>query len=551
MLPEGSYFTEEMLKRFSTDGTWRNVDLYSIFAAAVSENPNGTAMVSYKDEYGQRFDFTYTELSEEVDKLASALLQMGIKSGDVISIQLPNWWEFVAICFAAYKIGAVINGLTPIYREKQVSFIMGMTDSKVIFIPKVYRKFDYLNMILSLWPTLASLEKVIVVDEISEDFGNENIISFKDIINSQGTDMLKNFNLSVDPNQLAQLAFTSGTTGEPKGVMHTHNTLEATVRNFILHMQTKKGVRDLVVTPVGHQSGFLWGMMLPIFLQSTMIFLDVWNPERALEIMHEQGVTHMIAAFPFLHDISMLNNISERRANTLEFVCIPGAPIPRHMVRICSDRLDCIVVAAWGMTEYGIALAVAPSDPPSGFLTDGRLLNGAEVRIINENGEEVEAGIEGNLQIRGAGLLLGYYKRPEITRANFREDGWFDTGDRATKTDKGFISITGRTKDIVIRGGENIPVVEVENLLMQWDKVRDVAIVAMPDERLGERACAYAVPAKESFTFEEMIQYLLKTGIAKQMLPERLEIVQELPRTASGKVQKYILRNDIKEKLHK
>lgn len=547
MIYQGSYLTEETIEKLSTNGTWANVDLYQLLKRAAKENPDLLAVVSYKEETGETFTLTYAELMEKVDRLANGLKKLGIQSGDVVSVQLPNWWEFVVICFATLKIGAVINGLTPIYRHKEISHIMGITESKIIFVPEVYRSFNYLNMMFELSPSLPNLEKIIVIDNKNASETSNNILSFTDLLQEKSAN--DDEEKKIDPNWLAQLAFTSGTTGEPKGVMHTHNTLEATLRNFAGHMNLRKGIKNLVVSPVGHQTGFLWGTLLTVYLHGTMVYLDIWKAKRAHEVMKEQNITTMVAAYPFLHDIAMLDNIEQNRLKSLELICIPGAPIPRHMVKVCMEKLGSIVAPAWGMTEYGIALAVAPNDDTSGFLTDGRLLPGAQARVVNDRGEPVKTGEEGNLQIKGAGLFIGYYKRPQITKESFSEDGWFDTGDRVIQSENGFISVTGRTKDIIIRGGENIPVAEIENLLLQWDKVKDVAIVAMPDERLGERACAYIVPSATPPTFEEMIQYLLGKGIAKQKLPERLELINELPRTASGKVQKFILRDDIKQKL--
>ncbi|WHZ00882.1 AMP-binding protein [Neobacillus sp. YX16] len=550
MFPEGSYLTHEIIEDFVKKGIWNNIDLYSLLEDTASKKPDQVAIVTYKEQSGDRTEVTYGELLEKVNNTAAAFTKLGVKSGDVVSVQLPNWWEFAVVSFATLKIGAVINGLTPIYRQKEVSYILKMTESKVVVIPDIYRNFNYLDMFMELKPSLPALEKIIVVTDLLEDNDEEDdIINFRKILNFKSDKVIQPSNTTLHSNQLAQLAFTSGTTGEPKGVMHTHNTIEATVRSFVNHMDLSKGVKNLVVSPVGHQTGFLWGTLMTVMLEGTIVYLDTWNAERALNIMHKDQISTMVAAYPFLHDVAKLNDIETRRPETLKLVCIPGAPIPRHMVSVCAKNLNCVVAPAWGMTEYGIALAVSPSDPESGFVTDGRQVNGAQVRIIDENDLAVPAGVEGNLQIKGGGLFIGYYKRPEKTAESFQGDMWFDTGDRATADEKGFIAITGRTKDIIIRGGENIPISEIENLLFKWEKVSDVAIVAMPDERLGERACAYIVPNSGKVTFEEMVHYLLAHGIAKQKLPERLELTDELPRTASGKVQKFVLRNNIKEKL--
>ncbi|MEB3102106.1 AMP-binding protein [Ferviditalea candida] len=543
MHPEGSRLTEQMINEYVGKGLWSNTRLFDHLENARNHHPNKTAVAAHSMERSRVDVLTYAELYEKADQCAKGLLALGVQPSDVVSVQLPNYFEFPVLFFAINKIGAVFNGLTHIYRANEVRFILQRSQSKVFVIPDEFRKFDYIEMVKEIWNELPDLQKVIVAGRCPD--GDERFVPFEKIVSTGGSVQELPY---VNPNEIAQLGFTSGTTGEPKGVMHTHNTLDATIRNYAAFEKLDGHVCNLIVSPVGHQTGFLWGAVLTTYLQGTAVYLDIWKAEAAAQIINQENVSMMIAAVPFLQDLH--NKAGSTPMPSLKFISIPGAPIPRKLVETAAAQLDCKIVPAWGMTEYGIAIAVAPEDPKHALQTDGRRIPGAEIRIVGEHGHEAFPNEEGDLKIKGAGVFVGYYKRPDFTEKHFDADGWFDTGDRAVMDENGFISITGRTKDIIIRGGENIPVAEIENLLYEWDKVRDVAIVGMPDERLGERACAYLVLKDgESVTFEEMIDYLSAKKIAKQKLPERLEIVKELPRTISGKVQKYVLRNAIKNKL--
>lgn len=544
MHPEGSRLTEQMIAEYVEKGIWRNERLFDYLETAYQNHPNKVAVVAHSIERNRKEVLTYQELYEKVDQCAKGLLAQGVQPGDVVSVQLPNYFEFPILLFAINKIGAIFNGLTHIYRANEVRFILQRSQSKVFVVPNEFRKFDYIDMVNEVWEDLPDLQKVIVIGACPED--DDRFIPFQQIVSTgRNVGELP----TVNANAIAQLGFTSGTTGEPKGVMHTHNTLDATLRNYAAFEKLEPHVCNLVVSPVGHQTGFLWGALLTTYLQGTAVYLDIWNAETAAQIINQENVSMMVAAAPFLQDL--ISKAENTAMPSLKFVSIPGAPIPRKLVDIAAKKLDCKIIPAWGMTEYGIAIAVAPDDPSYAFQTDGRQVPGAEIKIVGEDGREAAPNQEGDLKIKGAGVFVGYYKRSDFTDKHFDADGWFDTGDRAVIDESGFVSITGRTKDIIIRGGENIPVAEIENMLYEWDKVRDVAIVGMPDERLGERACAFLVlKPGETVTFEQMIDYLSAKKIAKQKLPERLEIVDELPRTISGKVQKYILRDQIKNKLY-
>lgn len=515
--------------------------IYDDFLSVVENRPHQVAAVAIETETGRRRSLTYAEMSKRVDQLAQGFKNLGVKRGDVVSVQLPNVLEFPIVLYAIYKLGAVFNGLTSIFRDREVEFILRKTDSKVFVTPALFRRYDHLAMAHRLAPELPNLQHIVVVGLESTSPLQSNVIAF-DQLGSVGAEL----DHKGEPLDLAQLAFTSGTTGEPKGVMHNHVTLRRTALRFIEHVAPPDPFVDLVVSPVGHQTGFLWGTVLSTMMKGTAVYLDVWNPVAGWQAIRNERVTAMVAAAPFLRDLVETLPPGEAARSPLEMIAIPGAPIPRSLVSQARRKLSCRIVPAWGMTEYGIALAVGSRDPELAYETDGSVLPGAQARVVSLEDEPV-LNAEGDLQIRGEGLFLGYFK---CSNDEYFTDGWFRTGDRAVMTDQGFVKITGRSKDIIIRGGENVPVQDIENVLFQWEAVSDVALVAMPDQRLGERACAYIVPRPGSHpTMEDMQDYLRSHKVTPQYWPERVELVDQLPRTASGKVQKFILRQDIRQRL--
>lgn len=517
--------------------------IYDDFISAVENQPSRLATVAIETETGRRRSLTYSEMSKRVDQFAWGLKDLGVQHGDVVSVQLPNVLEFPIVLYAIYKLGAVFNGLTSIFRDREVEFILRKTDSKVFVTPLRFRRYDHLAMAQRLTPELPNLQHIVVVGLEPGQSLQSNVIAFDQMGSAGGGHV----DYQSNPLDLAQLAFTSGTTGEPKGVMHNHETLRRTGLRFIEHVVQPDPFIDLVVSPVGHQTGFLWGTVLATMMQGTAVYLDVWNPVAGWEAIHNERVTTMVAAAPFLRDLVETLPHGEATRSPLEMIAIPGAPIPRSLVPQAHGKLSCRIVPAWGMTEYGIALAVGAHDSELAYETDGSVLPGAQARVVSLEDEPVLPNVEGDLQIRGEGLFLGYFKR---SNDEYFTEGWFRTGDRAVKTSEGFVKITGRSKDIIIRGGENVPVQDIENVLLQWEAARDVALVAMPDERLGERACAYIVPRPGSHpTLEDMRDYLEGHKVTPQYWPERVELVDQLPRTSSGKVQKFMLRQDIRQRL--
>jgi cyclohexanecarboxylate-CoA ligase len=393
------------------------------------------------------------------------------------------------------------------------------------------------------WP---ALEHVLVVDG-SPGQGTQSWAEFMATPREERGEAAELAGLRPDPNEVTLLIFTSGTTGEPKGVMHTHNTMVAANNPLPQRLAITSDSVFHMASTLAHLTGFLYGARLPVQNGATAVLQDVWDPARFVELVHEHRITYTSAATPFLHDLLAAPNLAEHDVSSLMRFCCMGAPIPRAMVREARRKLPGLVVlGGWGQTENALVTLGIPGDPDEKLIdTDGYPWPGMRIRVVDDSGAELPSGTAGRVQVAGPFLFVGYAERLEMTRALF--DGeWFDTGDLAHIDAEGYLSISGRTKDVIIRGGENIPVAYVENVLSEHPQIQEVAVVGVPDPRLQERACACIVPtAGAEFTFDDIKAFLAEKGVAKQYWPERLEICPELPRTASGKIQKFRLREQI------
>ncbi|HEX2051229.1 MAG TPA: AMP-binding protein [Actinomycetota bacterium] len=531
-------------RRYLAEGWWRRATVVDDLRRVTSLRPDGIAIAGHRATTGAVDTVTWRELSQRVDRFAGALLELGVGRGDVVSLQLPNWWELTALCLATARIGAVVNPIIPIFRRREVEFMLVRTEARVCVAPAKFRGFSHADMLRDVADAVPTLEHVVVIggdgDGDAVDFGAHFVDTAWEATHSPE----KLDAMGPDPGDLAQILFTSGTTGEPKGVMHSHNTLYAATRA----MTDALGLHgDDVVTmgsPMTHQAGYIYCFLMPLLLGATAVYQDAWDADVMLELVEAHGVTFAMGATPFVLDAIAAQRARPRDLSTLRYFACGGTPIPPHVVEDAAEVLGTRLFALWGMTENGTVTITRPEDPDDlAARSDGRPLPWMECRIVGDDGNDVAEGATGMLEVRGASQCLGYYKRPDLYAAALDSDGWFDTGDLAHSDGHGGIRIAGRVKDIIIRGGENIPVVELEGALYRHPAVREVAVVAYPDERLGERACAIVAPSGDTApTLEDLQSYLAELGMAKQYWPERVEVVDELPKTPSGKIQKYLLR---------
>jgi cyclohexanecarboxylate-CoA ligase len=466
---------------------------------------------------------TWAELAGEVERWAGVLQSLGVGPGEPVAFQLPNRVEFVTVALATLRLGAVCEPLMPIFRERELEFMLTESATRVLIVPETFRGRDYAAMARGL---SVDLKHVVVL-------GHEPP--------AQPVEAPR-----PEPQAHAQLLFTSGSTGEPKGVLHRHAVLDRAADAHIRHFGLGPDDVIFVPSPLAHQTGFLYGMWIALRLGVPQLLQEVWDPEAGYEAMREHRATFVQAATPFLADLTRVADAVGEPPGALRTFVATGAAIPRELARDARTALAAEVGGAWGTTESCLGTAFVPGDPPErAWSTDGRALDGVEIRVVDDEGQPLAPGTEGNFEVRTPCLFDGYLNRPQATAEAVTADGFYRPGDLARIDEHGYLRITGRVKDVINRGGEKVPVKEIEDLLYAHPAVRDVAIVAMPDERLGERGCAFVVlePGAGEFEFETMLEYLDGCKVSKTYWPERLELTDALPKTPSGKIQKYLLRD--------
>ncbi|ROP60529.1 3-phosphoshikimate 1-carboxyvinyltransferase [Curtobacterium sp. PhB115] len=538
-------------------------------ALSVSD-PDGLAVIEVGG--AAPVNTTWKELQDEADKVSALLLELGVRTGESVAMQLPNWREFVSITLGAIQIGAVATPIMPVFGPRETTMTLARSRARVVFLPNVFRKrrpaLELLDVIdeAQAQKRRLSVEHVIVLR--SEARGQADSPTNQAPLPADAADRvaasdwnwryfdtaLESVQVDVDqitshapgPDDICQLLFTSGTTGEPKGVQHPHRTLGLATAMHVAQSGLTSADRIYIPSPLAHQTGFLYGMLLAFRLGAPQVIQPVWDGTVALEqAFGVAGASFVQCATPFLTDLVDLVEAGAAQPESLRIFVPTGAAVPRALAQRAATVLGTAILGAFGTSETCLGALSSPTDDPAdAYGHDGRALPGIRIRIVDDAGHELPAGTEGNFELHSATMFDGYLDRPDLTDDVFTEDGWYRTGDLAKVDEKGFLSITGRVKDVINRGGEKIPVVEIENLLYQHPLVTDVAIVAMPDARLGERACAFVVSARvgEPLDFAGMQQYLDNAGVSKYYWPERLEYIDELPRNAVGKVQKNVLR---------
>ncbi|HEX3616673.1 MAG TPA: AMP-binding protein [Solirubrobacteraceae bacterium] len=499
------------------------------------ERPDDRAVVEV-GEGGTLKQWSFGELEHAAERWAARLLELGVRPGEPVAYQLPNLLDFVAISLGALRIGAICEPLMPIFRERELEFMLRAGDTRVLIVPREFRRHDHAAMAQGLRPAVPSLEHIVTIPDNARESG----VSYREVDGPTA-------------EMSAQLLFTSGSTGEPKGVLQTHRSLNQAAQMHIRHFGLTSEDVIYIPSPIAHQTGFLYGMWIALALGAPQVVQTSWDAEAGFDAMRSTGVTFVQAATPFLADLVRVASERGATLDALKRFVATGTAIPRELARTARTALGADVGGAFGTTESCLGTAFVPGEAPDrAWSTDGRALDGIALRVVDDAGTELPAGEEGNFEVLTPTMFEGYLNRPELTAAAVTADGYYRTGDLARIDADGYLKITGRVKDVINRGGEKVPVVEVEQLLYTHPAVREVAIVAMPDERLGERACAFVVlaPAGE-FDFEKMQQYLDAQRVSKPYWPERLEIVDALPYTPSGKIQKFVLRDQIAQELRK
>lgn len=523
----------ERARRYHAAGHWRRETIPQLIAATTAAMPDKVAV---RDASGALL--TYRTLDERSDRLAGFLASRGVCAGDIVTVCLPNWCETVIVFCAVLKLGAVINPLPVTYGRAELSFVLGKCRSKALLFAARFRSTDFTEMVAAFDPALTADLTIIRIGDGAHAPGTrfDTALAHAPIAAPH----------AGDGDDVAAVLFTSGTESRAKGGVHTHNTILFGERGMAAVLSAGPDDVAFMASPISHATGFLHGFVMTLTTGGTLSLLDVFQGAAAAKQMRVHRCTWTMGATPFLADtVAALKATGETLPDLRYFLC-GGAPVPEQPVREAAS-IGVRVLSIYGATESPPHTIVHPSDPlANSWLSDGRPLAGIEARIVDEAGLDLPRGEIGEEWSRGPNTFLGYLDEPELTARTLDADGWVHSGDLARFLPDGSIRIAGRLKDIIVRGGQNISVAEVENYLMSHPAVKSVAVVAVPHPRLGETGCAIVVPAPGQVpTLADLTAFLIEKGVARFKLPERLELWPALPATPSGKVQKFLIRQQL------
>jgi acyl-CoA synthetase (AMP-forming)/AMP-acid ligase II len=528
---------DEKAREYVDKGIWPNLTVGQYALLRKEQHPEKIQIID-----GDR-GLTCRELVDEALAMASALIRRGLKPGDVISFQLPNWYEANVINLAASLAGLVITPIVAAYRDAEVGFSLDDSGSKILFIPSSYRNFDYVEMARRLRSSLRNMPEVVVLRGDAGEF-----TKYHEFL----ADGIPHMPLPpVDPDAVKLVLYTSGTTGRSKGVLHTHNTIHAENYKTSSRLGLTPENCTFNPSPVTHVTGAIYALNLPWYGDIKAVLMDTWEPALAFERMQRHECTVAAGATPFLQG---LVKVAEARGETLPllryYIC-GGAAVPPTLIYKAAEVFpNCIPYRAYGMTEVP-SLTFGPhsrSDLHLAAESDGEIWMG-EIKVVDlQHGEPLEEGEEGEFLVRSPNMALGYTHLQDNDAA-YDADGFFRSGDLGKLVIDGrHVLVTDRKKDIIIRSGENISSREIEEILLKHEAVAEIAVVSMPSEKTGEAACAFIATADGvDLTFRQISEYLEDFGLARQKTPEHIVLLRELPRTSSGKVRKDVLRKKAAE----
>jgi acyl-CoA synthetase (AMP-forming)/AMP-acid ligase II len=518
--------SDDRRRDYTARGLWDASTLAGRVALHARERPGDVAVVDDRGEH------SYADLAAHAAALAAEWSGRGIQPGQVVSVQLPNWYEAVVSAVAVQSLGAVINPLLPNYRARELVNVFTTARPAVILTPGTYRDFDHRPLVDTVARETGIRPLHIVVRAEAEG----ERVGFDALVGS-----------AADPlevgraESVSELIFTSGTEARPKAIMHTEQTTNFSVR--VAHSDLGLGPTDVVwmPSPVGHSTGFNYGVRFALYHGLLLVLQDRWDAEAAVALVDERRCSYTLAATTFLEDLVGASRRAGTELSSLQFFGCGGAPVPEPLVTAAHQR-GIRVLRLYGSTEVLVGTWNRPdSQWEKRCGTDGRAMSEVEVTVHDDAGAPVPAGTPGEIYVRGPNTCVGFFDDEPRTAATFDAEGWVRSGDLATLDADGYLTIVGRRKEIIIRGGLNIAPREIEDLLVGFPEVEKAAVVGLPDPRLGERMCACVVfaPGCSALTLEEVVARLKDLGLATFKLPERLEVVTELPTTASGKVQKH------------
>jgi cyclohexanecarboxylate-CoA ligase len=475
---------------------------------------------------------TFSQLANDANALAAGLEGLGLKSGDVVSYQLPNWYETAVLFLAIMRVGAIANPIVPIYRKKEVSFIVQEAGAKFLFVPETYRGFDHLTLALEL-----NITGLTVVT--CRGAGPE--ADYRDLLSRQPGKAPKG--APSGSEEEAAIIYTSGTTANPKGVRHSQRTLMAGALTLLRTGELTEWDVGYVVTPLTHVAGLVYGCLMPQLVGTRACLVDAWDAREAVKLIEQERCTTSFGATPILRGILEAASETGRDISSIRFARCGGSDVPPGLIKDARERgIDSF--RSYGSSEM-MTISGRIKDPANkGIDTDGRIHDDifARVAALDDDLKALPDGLVGEIQIKSDRMFLGY-KDVALDADSFTSDGWFKTGDLGSTDGEGFITIAGRRKDIIVRKGENISAKEVEDALYHHPLIKQIAVVGLPDDERGEIVTAVCVPKPgEKPTVADLRAHLDSVGIARQKYPERIELIDTMPMTPSGKIQKAVLK---------
>lgn len=538
-------YTPEQVEQYYSAGLWRSTTLFDEIAAQTAVRGD---KVCFTDA---TTSVTYADLHDRTLTLAAGLHRRGVRRGDRVVVQLPNWTEFVVVVAAVARLGAVTVPVMPIYRNADVKHVVDTAGARMAVTAGTWRGFDHAAMFLDLAAVCPTLDDVVVVRSETTPAG---ALALDDLVaDVSPQDAAAEIGAGASPDDPFVIVFSSGTTSRAKGCLHTFNTMGSGARMLAAAWAYGEADVQFGPSPVTHTTGLVTSVLMPVMHGASSHLMEIWEPKEGLDRIARFGCTACVTATTFLQMLVDAYDPAVHDASSMRFWCAAGSPIPGAFVERARATLPTMkVLSLYGRTENILTtLCGVDDDPQRSVTSDGKAAPGQEVRILDAEGNEVPRGQEGDICYRGSQNCLEYIGMPAETAEMYTADGFSRSGDLGVMDKDGYVRVTGRLKDIVIRGGLNISVREVEDVLTGHPAVAGVAVVGMPDDRLGERVCCFLVPAAgvAPLTLDEVREYLLGKGLAVQKVPERLEVVDALPTTATGKIQKNLLREDITKRL--
>jgi acyl-CoA synthetase (AMP-forming)/AMP-acid ligase II len=529
--------TPERASAYRQNGLWTEDTLSSRVRVHAEERGNAVAVI----DHGGARRHTYAELGRHSSLVAHELLTLGVQSGDVVSVQLPNTYETVVVAVAVQSVGAVINPLLPNYRSRELTHVFTTAQPRVVFTPATYRGWDYREMIDEVRGLTGVSAAHIVVDED----GDGGDVALHDVLEkSDGTEQLRQS--AGLASEVSELIFTSGTEATPKAIMHTEETTNFAARTLFRDLDFTEDPVVWMPSPVGHSTGFNCGLRPALYHGVTLVLQDRWDPAVAIELLQGNDCNYTLAATTFLQDLVEECERSGTRLPLMTHFGCGGAPVPADLVAR-ADQLGLKVLRLYGSTEVLCATwnrTDSPFDKRAN--TDGSPLSHCEIKLCDDDARNIELPGEGEIYVRGPNTSVGFLNDEVRTAATYLPDGWVRSGDLARIDTDGYMTVVGRKKEIIIRGGVNIAPREIEDMLATFPEVERVAVVGVPDTRLGERSCACVIlrPGCE-LAFDLMTTRLRGAGLATYKLPEQIRVFDSFPVTASGKVQKHEILREI------